>query len=616
MRNRARQRATTAGRGLVLLLLALPGPLLFVLYLFGLGVASLGLLWPGEWLVGRCRAAANRGRRLARDWGGVEVPVPYRPAPPEPQPDAEGWYRHDKALYRKPRIPRYLTRVVWLAEDPATNRDLNWMLLNTVAGAVLGLLAVLGGRTFLRAHGLWTRLLLSPVRPRPWRERVVHGLHDLWHLVVLGLLAVVNLLAGVLLVVLFVVTHVLGAFVWWPWCNQVARLLAGLGRSLAGKWSGVAVDEVYLPFVAPLPTSDGLYRAGRMLRKSPRPAIRWARYRQAMTDPASARDLLWLLGDGPVTAALLAPLAALCWVFGWGFWIPFWIWVGGLFSDVGQPWAELPAPAKWLAETPLAGFPLGLAAGAAVVALAPPLVRLHGRWTRVLLAPTGKTLLAQRVRRLAETRADATEAEDTQLRRIERDLHDGAQARLIALGLKLAAAEQLLDSDPQRARELLGESKAESGQTLAELRALVRGIRPPVLTERGLVDAVRALALDLSVRIEVSADLPGRCPSAVESAAYFATRELVTNALKHAGAEAIRVELDHQQGALRIVVTDDGSGGADPDRGSGLRGIRRRLGTFDGTLHLSSPLGGPTRATMEIPCALSSQKTSSSSETA
>ncbi|MEV0702366.1 sensor histidine kinase [Saccharopolyspora sp. NPDC050389] len=615
MRIWARQRAITAGRGLALLLLALPGPLLFVLYLLGVIVASIGLLGPGEWLIGRCRAAANHSRRLARDWGGVEVPVPYRPAPPDPQPDAEGWYRHDKALYRKPGVPRYLKRVAWLAEDPATDRDLNWMLLNTVAGAVLGLLAVLGGQIFLRAHGLWTRMLLSPARPRPRRERVLRGLHNLWHLAVLALLAVVNLLAGAVLVVLFALAHVLGAFLWWPWCNRGARLLAGLGRSLAEKWSGVAIGEAYLPYVAPVPTSDGLYRAGRRLSKSPRPAIMRARYRQAMTDPASWRDLLWLLGDAPVTAALLAPLAVLCWVFGWGFWISFWVRVGALFFDVGRPWAELPAPAKWLAETPLLGIPLGLAAGAAVVALAPLLVRVHGRWTGLLLAPTEKTRLAQRVRRLAETRADATEAEDTQLRRIERDLHDGAQARLIALGLKLAAAEQLLDSDPQRARELLGESKAESSQTLTELRALVRGIRPPVLTERGLVDAVRALALDLSVRIEVAADLPGRCPSAVEAAAYFVTRELVTNALKHAGADTIRVELGYQREALRIVVTDDGVGGAAPDRGSGLRGIRRRLGTFDGTLHLSSPPGGPTRATMEIPCALSSPKTSSSSGT-
>ncbi|MFB9570282.1 sensor histidine kinase [Saccharopolyspora hordei] len=596
---------TTARRGAAVALLSLAGPLLFVAYALGLCVSTLGSPWLGERVVGWCRAAVDRARRLAGEWCEVPIASPYRPAPPAPQPDAEGWYRYEKTLYRTPRVPRYLLRVHWLAEDPATGRDMSWLLLGTVVGPLLGLLAVLGGQPVLRAYGRWTRTRLAPAEPRPWQLWVNRGLRDLWRLAVLALLAVVHTACGVVLVVLFVLTHVLGAFLWWPWCAALAQRLAGLGRRLAGTWSGTPVDELYRPLVEPVPTADGFYRVGRELRRSPRPALRRARYRRAMTDPATGRDVLWLLGDGPVTALLLAPVVALCWGFAWGLWIPFWVWVGRFFADYPSPWEHVWAPAKWLADTPLLGGPLGLLCGAAVLALAPVLLRLHGRWTRALLAPTEKARLAARVQRLAETRADAVDAEDAELRRIERDLHDGVQARLVALGLKLSAAEQLVEREPERARELLGETKADSGAALAELRSLVRGIRPPVLTERGLVDAVRAVALDLVVPVEVEADVPGRCPSAIEAAAYFATLELITNAVKHGRAESVRVQLRHADHVLRVVVTDDGVGGADPELGGGLRGIRRRIGTFDGTLELTSPRGGPTAAMMEIPCELS-----------
>ncbi|MER7081388.1 sensor histidine kinase [Saccharopolyspora kobensis] len=598
-------RIRTAGRGLVLALLALPGPLLFTAYTLAPFVSMLGIPALGERIVGWCRGAIDLTRRLSGDWCEAPVESSYLPPPSEPQPDAEGWYRHDRMVYRTPRVPRYLRRVEWVSEDPATGQDLSWLLLNTVVGPVLGLLAVIGGQPVLRLYGRWTRSRLGVVEPRGWQLWVNGGLRALWQFALLVPLAVLNLVCGVLVVVLFVLAHVLGLHLWWPWCNALAQRLAGLGRRLAGKWSGIPVGELYQPLVEPVPTADGLYRAGRELKSSPRAALHRARYRRAMTDPATGRDLLWLLGDGPVTALLLAPLAVLGWVFLWGLWIPFWVWVGRFFAEFGSPWEQVWAPAKWLADTPLLGMPLGLLAGAGALALAPLLLRLHGRWTKLLLAPTESAELAQRVRRLAETRADATEAEDTRLRRIERDLHDGPQARLVALGLKLSAAEQLVDRDPVRAKELLGETKADSGLALAELRALVRGIRPPVLTERGLVDAVRAVALDLVVPIEVEADVPGRCPSAVETAAYFATLELITNAIKHSGAESIRVELRYAEPVLRVVVTDDGRGGASPESGGGLTGILRRIGTFDGTLQLTSPPGGPTAATMEIPCALS-----------
>ncbi|MGH3417967.1 MAG: sensor histidine kinase, partial [Actinocrinis sp.] len=199
-----------------------------------------------------------------------------------------------------------------------------------------------------------------------------------------------------------------------------------------------------------------------------------------------------------------------------------------------------------------------------------------------------------------------------ELRRIERDLHDGAQARLVAMGMNLSAAEALMDRQPDAAREMLVEARDASVKALVELRNLVRGIHPPVLADRGLADAVRALALDSALTVEVTADLPGRPQAPVESAAYFAASELLTNVAKHAHAQRVWVDLSYVHGMLRMTVTDDGRGGADPGAGTGLRGLERRIGTFDGMLTVTSPPGGPTVITLEIPCALSSPKTSSS----
>jgi len=190
-------------------------------------------------------------------------------------------------------------------------------------------------------------------------------------------------------------------------------------------------------------------------------------------------------------------------------------------------------------------------------------------------------------------------------------LHDGAQARLVAMGMTLDAAGQIIDTNPVAARALLYEARDASVKALAELRDLVRGIHPPVLADRGLADAIRALALDSPLRIELAGELAGRPPAPVESAAYFAVCELLANVSKHAEARQTWIDIRQTDGMLRIGVTDNGRGGADPARGSGLSGIERRLAPFDGILAVSSPLGGPTAVTMEIPCALSSPKTSS-----
>jgi signal transduction histidine kinase len=262
--------------------------------------------------------------------------------------------------------------------------------------------------------------------------------------------------------------------------------------------------------------------------------------------------------------------------------------------------------------TVLAGFEV--AAGVALLLFGGWLVpRTIGMHTRIMRR-NGE--LSRRVRTLTATRVDAIDTATAELRRVERDLHDGAQARLVAVGMSLRAMERLIRSDPDAAMSLAAEARENSARALADLRGLVRGISPPVLVERGLGDAIKALALDTPIPVTLDIDLDGRAPAPVESAVYFAVAEVLANAVKHADAHEVHIRAIHTtaeegQGTLRVEVTDDGSGGADPANGTGLTGIERRLGTFDGILAVSSPPGGPTIVVIEVPCALSSPKISS-----
>ncbi|MEV7325986.1 histidine kinase [Streptomyces sp. NPDC093970] len=366
-----------------------------------------------------------------------------------------------------------------------------------------------------------------------------------------------------------------------PWILGGVRDVADARRRLAEEWCGIRIRSGYRP--------------------PPVTANPWTRTLALLRDPQVGRDVLWLLVDmtaGFVTALLPAlvvfyPLegfavAAGLWrVLGDGYWY-------GFVPVTGQ-------------ATAFAAAGLGAVILVAGARRAPALLTAHFRLTRAVLAP-GEGELTERVRVLTETRRDAVDTSAAELRRIERDLHDGAQARLVAMGMDLGTVEMLLDKDPEKARQLLAQARRASVEALGELRDLVRGIHPPVLAERGLGDAVRALALRLPVPTEVAVDLPGRADAPVESAAYFAVSEVLTNAVKHSGADRIWVDLHHVAeggGMLRISVTDHGRGGAATGAGSGLAGVERRLGTFDGVLAVSSPVGGPTMVTMEIPCALS-----------
>lgn len=219
----------------------------------------------------------------------------------------------------------------------------------------------------------------------------------------------------------------------------------------------------------------------------------------------------------------------------------------------------------------------------------------------VLMTPYDRTAMENRIEELTTTRAGAVDAQDAELRRIERDLHDGAQARLVALGMSLGLAEQRLDADPDGARQLLVEAKLGAREALEELRDLARGIHPPVLADRGLGAAVTALAARSPIEVSVSV-VGERPPAAVESAAYFVTAEALANATKHAGAQHVEVRIARRSDNLSVEVRDDGPGGADPS-GAGLTGLRRRVEALDGRLIVDSPAGGPTVIRAELPCA-------------
>ncbi|GAA2448454.1 sensor domain-containing protein [Actinomadura vinacea] len=406
--------------------------------------------------------------------------------------------------------------------------------------------------------------------------------------------AVIALAAGIPLFVLAVLSIVfiplgVGVLLAPPMLLAV-RALANMERVWAAEWSGVPIPVPY--------------------RREPVSRNPFRRLKWVLGDPATWRDLLWLLVNMPVGLLLgLLPAGLL---------------VYGLEGIVVAPWLGQITFYGWgpfwpLEDWGLLGVTGAMALGAVMAAgslpAAVPILKGHALFSQSLLSPA-RTALAERVRELTETRTETVDASAAELRRIERDLHDGAQARLVALSMNIGLAEELMKHDPQAAQELLSEARSASGQALTELRGLVRGIHPPVLAERGLDGAVQALALSLPLPVDVRIELPGRAEAPVESAAYFAVAEMLANIVKHSGASRAWVQIEHRADRLQMIVGDDGGGGADPGEGGGMRGIERRLAAFDGTMAVTSPPGGPTIVTMELPCASSSPKTSPSSGTA
>ncbi|MGE3140880.1 MAG: sensor histidine kinase, partial [Thermoleophilia bacterium] len=248
----------------------------------------------------------------------------------------------------------------------------------------------------------------------------------------------------------------------------------------------------------------------------------------------------------------------------------------------------------WLVTTPGGVFwPVWPLIGLGVI------VAIHG--LRLVMGIGEREEMAERIDVLTTTRAGAVDAQAAELRRIERDLHDGAQARLVALAMDLGMARDKLRDAPPETQALVTGAHEEAKRALVELRDLARGIHPAVLTDRGLQAALGSLTGACPIPVNLDVDVAERLDPALEAAAYFAVAEAMTNATKHSGAGVIDVQVQRRGRLLRVRVADDGVGGADP-QGEGLMGLRRRIEAHDGTLHLISPPGGGTTVEAVIPC--------------
>jgi signal transduction histidine kinase len=356
----------------------------------------------------------------------------------------------------------------------------------------------------------------------------------------------------------------------WFWVN---RGLADLERHRAGWVLGARIIGAYRR-----PADSGLA----------------AQVKTRFRDPQTWRDLVWTCFDGTLGFAIGVVTVSV-----WASWLgtlvlPAWWWampddaqLYGLWTGTSTTETLLGPVLAIAVFVPLAWITRGLALG-------------HAGVSRLLLGPTRNA----RVEELTESRAGAVDAAHAELQRIERDLHDGAQARLVALAMDLGMAEQKVDQDPEAGRELIGEAREEALRALGELRELVRGIGPSILRDRGLEAAIASLAAGRVQPVDVRVDVgEPRPPATVEAAAYFVVAESIANAAKHSGARRVTVRV-WRDAADRIVVecTDDGRGGADPTSGSGLTGLTQRVRALDGTLTVTSPAGGPTTIRAEIPC--------------
>ena len=230
------------------------------------------------------------------------------------------------------------------------------------------------------------------------------------------------------------------------------------------------------------------------------------------------------------------------------------------------------------------------------------LAALDARVARVLLGPSRAEELEHRVEHLTQTRTGALDAADAERRRLERDLHDGTQQRLVALAMNLGLA-RVQAQTAEQAHEALAKAHEDAKAALAELRNLVRGLHPVVLEDRGLDAALSGVAARMAIPVRLTVDMPRRASPVIEAVAYFVVSESLTNITKHAQASQAEVVVQRACDRLHIIVSDDGAGGADPARGTGLAGLAKRAASVDGTFEIASPPGGPTLITVDLPCA-------------
>jgi signal transduction histidine kinase len=317
-----------------------------------------------------------------------------------------------------------------------------------------------------------------------------------------------------------------------------------------------------------------------------------------LRDASSYRDLVYVWIVQPVLGLINFVVA----VTAWG--VPLWAITLPIYA-VKWPGA---APEIWSGErldTWRETIPVAVA-GLILLPLVPwiirGLARIDAAAALALLSPSRTEALEERIDTLRETQARSVDIAMADRRQIERDLHDGAQQRLLALGMDLGMALEKFETDPTAARTLVGDAHKELQRAVAELRNLARGVHPAVLTDRGLDAALSALAARSPVPVRLDVELPGRPPASVEATAYFIVAESLTNAARYAQASTVDVRVRQVGDAVQVEVADDGVGGAMERPGGGLAGLADRASSVEGSITVTSPAGGPTRVLAELPC--------------
>ncbi|MFH8366295.1 sensor histidine kinase [Streptomyces sp. NPDC018031] len=422
--------------------------------------------------------------------------------------------------------------------------------------------------------------LRAPFEARAWRE-LLYILISLPMAVLSFSYAITMLALGVGLLVTFLGIPVLGAAL--AGCRALGAVERARARAL-----------LRLDVAAPEPV---LVRKGKDGSRGP---IAWMG--AILRSGTSWRHALYSVISFP-WAVFSFVVAVAVWTYGWAMLTyPLWHWVFPRYTDT--PGLQLYGDGNG------DGFYLDSSLELAATCVVGALLVLAGPWINRLLTQVDRLLvsgllgpsrLATRVSELESDRGTVVDTAAADLRRIERDLHDGAQARLVALAMDLGLAKEKLLEDPEAAARMVDEAHGEVKLALQELRDLARGIHPAILTDRGLGPALSALAARCSVPVHVVVDIPERPVPAIEGIAYFTVSELLQNISKHSGARRAGVDVWRSDGRIMLQVTDDGHGGADTTSGSGLAGLAERLDAVDGILVVDSPPGGPTTITAELP---------------
>ena len=323
----------------------------------------------------------------------------------------------------------------------------------------------------------------------------------------------------------------------------------------------------------------------------------WRRLLEPLRDPQSWLDVVWGLFSF-VSGTAVFCIACVWWAATFSG-LTYWFWEQWLPNTNDETLASLLGFGDSTQADIVANTVVGVVALVTLPLVMRALAWVHASLADVLL--NSRADLQSRVRRAEGAREAAQSAEAVALRRLERDIHDGPQQRLVRLTMDLGRARRQLDDDPQRAADTVETALHQAREAVDELRALSRGIAPPLLVDRGLVVALDELAARSAVEVELSLDVPTSLPAEVETAVYFTVSEALTNVAKHAGVDRARVRVGVEHDHLLVEVRDEGAGGAHPGKGQGLAGLEQRLTAVDGTLEVASPEGGPTRVVARVP---------------